>query len=224
MPIDKWPENERPREKLIKLGAGALSDAELLAVVLRTGITGKDAVAYARDLLTRFGGLRNLVESTYSEITSYHGMGLSRYTLLQAILELGNRCLMEDIKRGEQLDSTDGLKKYVVSKMRHLDQEIFSCIYLDTLRQVLSYQELFFGSIATSHVYPREVVKSALAHHAVEVVLVHNHPSGKAVASEQDIATTDRLKAALNTVDIRVLDHIIVADNKTFSFYEHDLL
>ena len=224
MAIKDWPTGERPREKMLKAGVSSLSDAELLAIALRTGTNGQDAVAYARDLLTKFRGLRGLCEATYNDISAHHGMGLSKYTLIKAILELGNRCLMEEMQRGDQLDSTDALKRYVVSKMRHLDQEVFACVYLDTLRQILHYQELFYGSIATSHVYPREVVKSALAHHAAEVVFVHNHPSGVAAASDHDIATTKRLTAALKTVDIRVLDHIIVADNKTFSFFENELL
>lgn len=224
MVIKSWPEQERPREKMLKQGASALSDAELLALILRTGTNGQDAVSFARDMLLHFGGLRDLLEADYKTLSAYHGIGLARFSLMQAVLELGRRCLQEDMQRSELVDSTHTMKQYLIAKMRHLTQEVFACIYLDSAKKVIQYKELFFGSLTSAAVYPREVVKLALNIGAAYVVLVHNHPSGTAEASSADIAITHTLQDVLQKVDVRVLDHMIVADNKVFSFFEADIL
>ena len=224
MVIKSWPEQERPREKMLKQGASALSDAELLALILRTGTNGQDAVSFARDMLLHFGGLRDLLEADYKTLSAYHGIGLARFSLMQAVLELGRRCLQEDMQRSELVDSTHTMKQYLIAKMRHLTQEVFACIYLDSAKKVIQYKELFFGSLTSAAVYPREVVKLALNIGAAYVVLVHNHPSGQAQASSADIAITHTLQDVLQKVDVRVLDHMIVADNKVFSFFEADIL
>lgn len=224
MVIKSWPEQERPREKMLKQGASALSDAELLALILRTGTNGQDAVSFARDMLLHFGGLRDLLEADYKTLSAYHGIGLARFSLMQAVLELGRRCLQEDMQRSELVNSTHTMKQYLIAKMRHLTQEVFACIYLDSAKKVIQYKELFFGSLTSAAVYPREVVKLALNIGAAYVVLVHNHPSGTAEASSADIAITHTLQDVLQKVDVRVLDHMIVADNKVFSFFEADIL
>ena len=224
MVIKSWPEQERPREKMLKQGASALSDAELLALILRTGTNGQDAVSFSRDMLLHFGGLRDLLEADYKTLSAYHGIGLARFSLMQAVLELGRRCLQEDMQRSELVDSTHTMKQYLIAKMRHLTQEVFACIYLDSAKKVIQYKELFFGSLTSAAVYPREVVKLALNIGAAYVVLVHNHPSGTAEASSADIAITHTLQDVLQKVDVRVLDHMIVADNKVFSFFEADIL
>ena len=222
--IKQWPKQERPREKLVKYGVAMLSDAELLALILRTGTKGQDAVSFARDMLLHFGGLRDLLEADYKNISSYHGMGLARFSLMQAVLELGRRCLQEDMQRSAVVDSVDTIKKYLVAKMRHLTQEVFACIYLDSAKKIIQYKELFYGSLTSSAVYPREVVKLALNMGAAYVVLVHNHPSGSAQASSSDRDLTTTLQDILHKVDVRVLDHMIVADNKIFSFCEAGIL
>ena len=175
-------------------------------------------------MLLHFGGLRDLLEADYKTLSTYHGIGLARFSLMQAVLELGRRCLQEDMQRSELVNSTHTMKQYLIAKMRHLTQEVFACIYLDSAKKVIQYKELFFGSLTSAAVYPREVVKLALNIGAAYVVLAHNHPSGQAQASSADIAITHTLQDILHKVDVRVLDHMIVADNKVFSFFEADIL
>ncbi len=224
MPISNWPQAERPREKLLSRGPAALSDAELLAIFLRTGVTGKTAVDLARDLLSRFGSLRVLLEASQQTFCEAPGLGTAKYTQLQAVLEMNRRYLGEKLERGQALTSPEDTRAYLTARLRDQPREIFCCLFLDTRHRVLAFEELFHGTLDGAAVYPREVVKQALAHNAAAVILAHNHPSGVAEPSQADEALTQRLKDALALVDIRVLDHLVVGDGDIASFAERGLL
>jgi len=224
MPITDWPELERPREKLLKKGAKSLSDAELLAIFLRTGIKGKTAVDLARDLINDFGGLRNLLTANQQNFCQHLGLGPAKYAQLQAVLELSQRHLFESLQRGDSLTDANATKLYFQAKMRDYQHEVFACIYLDNRNRIIQYSELFQGTLAGASVYPREVVKQALSYNAAAVIFAHNHPSGVAEPSLADKQITQQLRKALGLVEIRVLDHIIVGDGYCVSFTERGLL
>lgn len=223
MPITDWPADERPREKLLLKGPGSLSDAELLAIFLRTGIKGKSAVDLARDLLTESGSLRTLLTSTQKQFCSSKGLGPAKYAQLQAVLEMAKRHLGESLKRDNALNSPAQTRQYLQSMMRDYTQEVFGCLMLDNKHRVIVFRELFRGSINSASVYPREVVKQALADNAAAVILAHNHPSGVAEPSQSDIHITQRLSQALELVDIRVLDHLVIGD-EVVCFSERGLI
>lgn len=224
MAIRDWPVAERPREKLLRHGATALSDAELLAIFLRTGCAGKSAVDLARLLLTRFGGLRAILEADERQFCSAEGLGPAKYTQLQAVLEMSRRHLAELLSSGQIFESPAAVKHYLTQQLRHKKREVFVALWLDNQHRLLRYQELFSGTIDGASVYPREVVKSALAENAAAVVFAHNHPSGVAEPSQADRHITDRLQQALNLVDIRLLDHIVVGEGCVESFAERGWL
>lgn len=224
MSIRDWPDAERPREKLLSRGAAALSDAELLAIFLRTGIKGRSAVDLARDLLGEFGGLRKLLEASQTEFCRAPGLGTAKYVQLQAVLELSRRHLEETLKRGSALTSVADTRRYLTTRMRHQPHEVFAVLFLDSRHRVVAFEELFFGTIDGASVHPRQVVKRALHHNAAALILAHNHPSGVAEPSQADEQITQRLKAALANIDVRVLDHFIVGDGEAYSFAEHGLL
>ena len=223
MSITHWPADERPREKLLLKGAETLSDAELLAIFLRTGIKGKSAVDLARELLTEFGSLRALLTSNQQQFCQYKGLGPAKFAQLQAVLEMSSRHLGEQLKREHSLTSPSDTQRYLQSRMRDYQHEVFGCLMLDNKHRVIIFRELFKGSISSASVYPREVVKQALADNAAAVILAHNHPSGIAEPSQSDIHITKRLQQALELVDIRVLDHLIVGD-EVVCFSERGLL
>lgn len=224
MPITSWPKAERPREKLLSRGPAALSDAELLAIFLRTGVAGKTAVDLARDLLSRFGSLRGLLSAPEKTFCEAPGLGVAKFTQLQAVLEMNQRYLAENMKRGQALTSTADTRAFLSARLRDRPHETFCCLFLDTRHRVLAFEELFRGTLDGAAVYPREVVKQALAHNAAAVILAHNHPSGVAEPSRADKVLTQRLKDALALVDIRVLDHLVVGDGEITSFAECGLL
>jgi DNA repair protein RadC len=224
MPITDWPDDERPREKLLQKGPHALSDAELLAIFLRTGIKGKTAVDLARELLTQFGSLRALLESDYENFSRGPGLGSAKYASLQAVLEMARRHLKESLRRESALTSPDLTRRYLISHLRGHAHEVFACLFLDNQHRIIQFEELFRGTIDGASVYPREVVKKALAFNAAAVIFAHNHPSGIAEPSEADKHITRRLKQALSLLDIRVLDHFIIGDGEPFSFAEHGLI
>ena len=224
MAITDWPEGERPREKLLARGAAALSDAELLAIFLRTGVTGKSAVDLARELLNQFGNLTQLFATSEADFCAVHGMGQAKYVQLQAVLEMSRRALQEQLQRGDALNSPRAVRDYLQLLLASRSQEVFVVLFLDTQHRVLATEELFHGTLGQTSVYPREVVKRALAHNAAAVILAHNHPSGVAEPSQSDQLLTDALKQALALVDVRVLDHFVVALGKTLSFAEKGLL
>ncbi|HND13900.1 MAG TPA: DNA repair protein RadC [Pseudomonadales bacterium] len=224
MSIRNWPIEERPRERLLDHGAHALSDAELLAVLLRPGLPGGTAVDRARDVLSCFGGLRHLLDAEREVFCAARGLGDATYVQLQAALELTRRYLLCRISRGQALASPDEVRQFLQLKMRGLPHEVFACLFLDNQHTVISYEELFRGTIDGASVYPREIVKRALALNAAALIFAHNHPSGIAEPSQADQRLTQRLKGALGVVDIRVLDHFVVGESEALSFAERGLL
>ena len=224
MAITDWPAEERPREKMLQMGPESLSDGELLAIFLRVGVPGKTAVDLARELLSKFGDLRQLLDADLEVFSKIHGMGPAKYVQLQAALEMGKRYLEKSINVGDAITNPEKIKQFLKAKMRAYRQEVFSCVYLDNQHRILDYKELFYGTIDGASVYPREVVKQTLAFNAAAVIFAHNHPSGVAEPSQSDQQITERLVKALNLVDVRVLDHMIVGDGEVVSFAERGLL
>ncbi|ALP52344.1 hypothetical protein Tel_03835 [Candidatus Tenderia electrophaga] len=224
MAITDWPADERPREKLVQRGPAALSDAELLAIFLRTGIPGKTAVDLARELLDEFGGLRALLEANQASFCRAKGLGTAKFVQLQATLEMGRRHLDERLRRGDALTSPHDTRRFLCARLRDYPHEVFAGLFLDNRHRVIHFEELFVGTIDGASVYPREVVKRALHHNAAAVILAHNHPSGIAEPSQADRQITRRLQEALGLVDIRLLDHFVVGDGELTSFAENGLL
>jgi DNA repair protein RadC len=224
MSIRDWPTDERPREKLLKLGSSALSEAELIAILLRTGIRGRSALDIARDLLVTFRSLRGLLTANREAVCATAGLGPARYAALQAALELARRHAQELMQHGPALSNPQSTRDYLTLRLRDLDHEVFCCLYLDNRNRIKACEELFRGTLDGATVHPREVVKRALAHQAAAVILAHNHPSGVAEPSQADEIITRRLKDALALVDIKVLDHLVVGDGHCTSFAERGLL
>lgn len=224
MSIRDWPKNERPREKLIERGAQALSEAELLAVLLGSGVQGRSAVELARHLLMEFGSLRALFSLERARFMRQRGLGPTRYCVIQAALELGRRHYREAMCIGSVLTAPETTRAFLMTQLRDRSYEVFCCLYLDNRHRLISFEELFRGTIDGASVHPREVVKQALSHNAAAVIFSHNHPSGIAEPSHADELITRRLKDALALVDIRVLDHFIVGDGTCMSFAERGLL
>ena len=221
MSIRDWPAGERPREKLLEHGSSSLSDAELLAIFLRTGVSGKSAVDLARHLLNEFGSLRALLEADLSSFCRPLGLGPAKFTQLQAVLEMGRRHLAERLRRDCALESPQAVRDFLTSQVRHEPHEVFGCLFMDTKHRMLAFEVLFRGSIDSASVYPRQVVKRALAHNAAAVIFCHNHPSGISLPSEADRALTQRLTEALDLIEVRVLDHFIVGEGQPLSMVEH---
>ncbi|MCB1665870.1 MAG: DNA repair protein RadC [Pseudomonadales bacterium] len=224
MSIKEWPAGERPREKLLSEGAASLSDAELLAVVVRAGGRGNSALDLARGLLARFHSLNGVLTASMEEFCQCRGLGQVAYIQMQAMLELSRRHLHEQLADSDALTSSELTRQYLRARLRHYEHEVFACLYLDNQHRVVKLEELFSGTIDGAAVYPREVVKRCLRHNAAAVIFAHNHPSGIAEPSQADIAITRRLTAALNTIDVRVLDHIVVGRNEAVSFAERGLM
>jgi len=220
MAITDWPEGERPREKLLARGAASLSDAELLAIFLRVGVPGKSAVDLARDLLAHFGSLTRLFGSDQAAFSAFPGMGPAKFAQLQAVLEMSRRALSEEMRAGDALNSPGAVRDWLRLKLSGLPHEVFLAVFLDAQNRVIEAEELFRGTLTQTSVYPREIVKRALARNAAGVILAHNHPSGVAEPSQADRWLTDQLKSALGLVDVRVLDHFIVAGGVGLSFAE----
>lgn len=224
MRITDWPAAERPREKLLKSGPEALSDAELLAIFLRTGVRGVSAVDLARQLLTAFGGLRSILEADFDEFTAHVGLGLAKFAQLQAVLEMARRHLGEQLERQDAFVSADVTRKFLLSRLRGCQQEVFACLYLDSQHRLIRYQPHFYGTIDSASVYPRELVKSALMYNAAAVILSHKHPSGVAEPSQSDRQITQQICQAMGLIDVRVLDHLVVGDAEVVSFAERGWL
>jgi DNA repair protein RadC len=224
MTIHDWPADERPREKLLQRGASALSDAELLAIFLRTGVRGKTAVDLGRELILKHRGLRPLLSLSATQCCNVKGIGQAKYAQLQAALELGRRYLRETLEERPSLTDTHSSKHYLCAQLRDLPHEVFACLYLDNRHKVIGFEPLFRGTIDGASVHPREVVKRCLEKNAAAVIVAHNHPSGCCEPSRADIQITRRLTESLSLVDIRLLDHIIVADGEPYSFAEKGVL
>ena len=224
MGIADWPEDERPRERLLKLGAAALSEAELLAIFLRTGIAGKSAVELGRDLLDRFGSLHRLFAAPLEDVAAIRGLGPAKYVQLQAVVEMARRALAEQIRDRDAMSSPKAVRDYLRLSLGARPHEVFVAMFLDAQNRLLGCEELFRGTLTQTSVYPREVVKTALRYNAAGVIFAHNHPSGVAEPSRADELLTQTLKQALSLVEIKTLDHFIVAGSKTISFAERGLL
>ena len=224
MAIKDWPARERPRERLLADGPHSLSDAELLAIFLRTGVRGKSAVELARELLERFGSLRRLLAAERAQFCEAPGLGAAKFAQLQAVLEMGRRHLSEAFERGSPLTSPDDTAHFLKARLRDYPYEVFAVLFLDSRHRVLAFEELFRGTIDGASVHPREVVRRALQHNAAAVIFSHNHPSGVAEPSQADQRITLRLREALGLVDVRVLDHLIVGDGDCCSLAQRGLL
>lgn len=224
MAITDWPEEQRPRERLIRHGAAVLSDAELLAVFLRVGVTGKSAVDLGRDMVTHFGSLNGLFSATLNEFSQLNGLGPAKYAQLQAVLELAKRALCEELQAGIALNSPQAVKQYLQLLLGGKAYESFAILFLDVKNRLVACEELFRGTLTHTSVYPREIVKAALAHNAASVIFAHNHPSGTPEPSAADHTLTQALKQALTLVDVRVLDHFVVAGQHVYSFAKHGQL
>jgi DNA repair protein RadC len=224
MSISEWPEDERPREKLLDRGAAALTDAELLAIFLRTGVAGKSAVDLARDLLSEFRGLKGLLSADESSFCQAKGLGRAKFAHLQAVVEMSRRYLLEEAKDRDLLSSPDAARDYLKSRLAGYPHEVFACLFLDNRHRLIEYEELFRGTIDGASVHPREVVRRALRANAAAVIFAHNHPSGVAEPSQSDLRITQRLKDALGLVEVRVLDHVIIGDGQGTSLAERGLI
>jgi len=224
MAITDWPAQERPRERLLEQGAQALSDAELLAIFLRTGMCGKSAVDLARELLQCFGSLTALSQASAAAFCAIPGLGPAKFAQLQAVMEMARRALMEQAKQRDALSSPQAVRDYLRLQLASREYEVFMVVFLDTQNRVITMEELFRGTLRETSVYPREVVKRALQLNASALIFAHNHPSGVAEPSRADEAITRALKQALALVDVRVLDHFIVAAGGGVSLAERGLM
>jgi DNA repair protein RadC len=224
MAIRDWPSGERPREKLLDKGAAALSDAELLAILLRTGMRGRSAVDLAREVLKNFDSLRKLIAADRQRFCAEPGLGPTRFAELQAAVEIARRHLSETLHAGPSLASPRATGDYLTARLRDLEHEVFCVLYLDKRHRLIHFEELFRGTIDGASVHPREIVKHALQRNCAAVIVAHNHPSGIAEPSQADELITQRIKEALALVDIRLLDHIIVGDGANVSLAERGLI
>ncbi len=224
MSIADWPRQERPREKLLQSGAENLSDAELLAIFLRVGVPGKSAVDLARHMLQHFGGLQALFNASLAQFCALRGLGKSKYCQLQAVIELAKRVLKERLAQGDMLNTPASVSDFLCMQIGQQPREQFYVLFLDAQNRLLSAECLFQGTLTQTSVYPREIVKRALQHNAASVIFAHNHPSGIAEPSEADKRLTSALKTALNLMDVRVLDHFVIAGNQSVSFMQLGLL
>ncbi|MCB1746282.1 MAG: DNA repair protein RadC [Gammaproteobacteria bacterium] len=224
MTIKDWPSRERPREKLLHHGPAALSDAELLAILLRSGRRGQDVVSLARSALATLGGLRGLLEAPPAGLSRAGGLGPTAYATLSAALELSRRYLYATLERDGPLENPDAASHYLVARMKAYRREVFGCLFLDTRHRVITFRELFYGSIDSATVHPREVVSACLELNAAALILAHNHPSGVAEPSGADTAITRRIVDAARLIDVRVLDHLVVGEREAVSMAARGLL
>jgi DNA repair protein RadC len=224
MTIRDWPESERPREKLLERGAQALSDAELIALLLGSGIKGRSAVDVARSLIAEFGSLREMLSADRRLWEGQRGIGPARYATVMAAIEIACRHLREPLRTSSALTAPDCTRKFLLAQLRDRPYEVFCGLFLDNRHRLLAFEEIFRGTIDGASVHPREIVRLTLRHNAASVIVAHNHPSGVVEPSQADEGVTRRLRQALALIDVRLLDHLIVGDGKCFSFSEHGLL
>ncbi|MCF2857539.1 DNA repair protein RadC [Pseudoalteromonas sp. SMS1] len=224
MQINALPKQSRPREKLLTLGPTSLTDAELLAIFIRTGVTGMNAIELAESLLLQSGSLQRLFNSSQHDLVKLKGVGDAKYVQFQAVLELCKRYLKEGCCREVCFDNPKRVYDYLCIQLKGLEHEVFMALYLDSQNQLITDEVLFNGTINAASVYPREVIKAALKHNAAGIIFAHNHPSGICEPSCADKVLTEKLQKALSLLDIKVLDHIIVAGNRHVSFAQMGLL
>ncbi len=222
--IKAWPESERPRERLARFGAATLSDADLLALLLRNGMKGKDAVMLGRELVGKFGSLRGILAAEPRELQAVKGLGSAKIASILAASEMAKRQLGQEIRGKSYARDPEAVVNYLTVSLRDLKREVFKVLFLDKGNRILDEKDLFHGTVDEAAVHPREVVRAALELHATALILVHNHPSGRIQPSPEDREITRRIQSACQTVGIKVLDHIIVGDNQFFSFNEQGLL
>lgn len=222
--ITDWPLSERPREKLLARGADLLSDAELIAIFLRTGIRGSSALDLAHALLARWHGVGGLLDAPVAELIDAPGLGPAKAAQLKAALVLAQRHAMQALRRADALTSPAQCARYLRLRLRRREREVFAVVFLDSQHRVIEYEELFQGTVDGTTVHPREVVRAALKHNAAAVILAHNHPSGVAEPSQADVRITERLRQALSLIDVRVLDHLVVGDLEVTSLAERGML
>jgi DNA repair protein RadC len=222
--ISEWPRSERPREKLLDRGVEALSDAELLAVVIGVGTRRRNVLELARSHIASFGSLRELLNAERARWKNKEGVGDARFAALQAVLELARRHLLEPIKVGSAFEAPDTTRKFLLAQLRDRPYEVFCCLFLNKRHRLIAFEELFRGSTDNATVHIREVMRETIRHNATAVILAHNHPSGSMEPSQADESITRRLKDALAVMEVRVLDHVIVGEAGCFSFSEHGLL
>jgi len=218
--LSLWPTEEKPREKLLQRGASVLSDAELLAIFLRTGIKGKNVIELSREILQHFGSLKKMFAADIKTFCQFKGLGEAKFVQLQACLEMSQRHLAEEISHQDVMNNPAQVKTYIQSRLMSHTNEVFAVLFMDNQHRVIAFEELFFGTINASSVHPRVVVQRSLVHNAAAVIISHNHPSGVAEPSISDIDITQTLKQALNLVDVRLLDHLIVASHQVTSLAE----
>lgn len=223
MKILDWPSQERPLEKLLSKGSSNLSDAELLAIFIRSGLPGKSAVDIARSLLSQFGNIRLILDASQEELCQQKGIGLAKFGILQATLEIGRRYFAHTLYKESVLTSAQETRHYLVSQLRDEAREVFAVLLLDSQHRLISFEPLFYGTIDSAAVYPREIIKICLLHNASAVILAHNHPSGSTQPSRADEEITNHIKKSLGLLDIRLLDHFIIGEGHPFSFAENGL-
>ncbi|GAA5786854.1 RadC family protein [Chitiniphilus shinanonensis] len=224
MSITDWPETERPRERMLRHGARALSDAELLAILLRTGQPGASAVDQGRLLIRRFGSLNGVFAAEHRVFVGLPGMGQAKYAQMQAVQEILCRLAVEQLQRIDLLDSPEAVRHYLSHWLRRSDVEIFVALFLDNSNHLIASEQLAQGTVSETRVYPREVARRALMHNATSVIVAHNHPSGRASFSEADIRLTQMLRQALELLEIRLLDHFVIAGHEVLSLAERGKL
>lgn len=224
MKIKHWPQDERPREKLLRYGEQALSDAELIAILLKSGKRGKTAVDVARELLNESGSIKQLYQQPAPALIKKSGIGIAKCASLKAGLELGRRAQVEQIKNGEVLNNSRKTQRFLADRLRNYSHEVFACLFMDTKLRFLDFEEFFHGTIDETSIYPRIIIKHALDINAAKIILAHNHPSGHAQPSSADQDITLLLRQALSYIDVELVDHIIVGNPDNFSFVEMGLI
>lgn len=224
MSITDWPEEDRPREKLLAKGEQALTDAELIAIFLKTGVAGKTALDLAKELLREHGNLKQLMHLSTHQFLQKPGVGRVKLVNLKAALELGRRYLAIKRSPGDCLDNVAMTKQYLMERLQDYTQEVFACVFMDTHFRLMSYEVLFHGTINEANIYPREIVKRALALNAAKLILAHNHPSGNCTPSMADKEVTVVIQRALRLVDVELVDHIVIGEAETFSFAQMGLM
>jgi DNA repair protein RadC len=219
-----WPESERPREKLLVRGPQALSDGELVALLVGSGTKGRSAVDIARSLIEDFGSLRELLAADQQRMENRRGIGPARYAMLQAALEISRRVMQEPLREAPTLATPEATRKFLLAQLRDRPHEVFCCIFLDNRHRMLGFEEIFRGTIDGANVYSREIVRQTLLYNAASILVAHNHPSGSIEPSPADERVTRRLREALSLIEVRLLDHFVVGEGKCYSFSEHGLL
>ncbi len=224
MSIMNWPEEDRPREKLLHKGEQALTDAELIAIILKSGIRGKTALDIAKGLLMEYGDLKKLLHASHQSLIHHPGIGHTKYVTLKAAMEIGKRCLHLHVPVGTVLNNSRITQQFLAERLQDYKNEVFSCLFMDNHFRLIRFEILFHGTIHSAAIYPREIVKRGLEHNAAHIILAHNHPSGVPIPSTADKEITLHIKQALNLIDIEVIDHIIIGNPTHFSFAEAGLL